>query len=80
MSPSAAGKGMNETSKMSPGQGQLEFPDRASSRGMGSDEMKNLAGFMARVLAAPDDGALQDRVAAEVKEMCSAFPPPGIPQ
>jgi hypothetical protein len=35
---------------------------------------------MARVLAAPDDGALQDRVAAEVKEMCSAFPPPGIPQ
>jgi glycine hydroxymethyltransferase len=45
---------------------------------MGNDEMKKLAGFMDRVLRAPDDSALLDRVAAEVKEMCSGFPPPGI--
>jgi len=49
-----------------------------SSRGMGSDEMKKLAGWMQRVVATPDDAALLERTAAEVKEMCSRFPPPGI--
>jgi glycine hydroxymethyltransferase len=51
-----------------------------TSRGMGGEEMKKLAGFMERVLRAPDDGALLDRVAAEVKELCAGFPAPGIAQ
>ncbi|HEY6724585.1 MAG TPA: serine hydroxymethyltransferase [Polyangiaceae bacterium] len=51
-----------------------------TSRGMGPAEMQRLAGFMNRVVQAPDDGALLDRIAAEVKEMCSAFPAPGLPR
>jgi glycine hydroxymethyltransferase len=50
-----------------------------TTRGMGPDEVKRFAGFMNRVVAAPDDNQVVDRVAAEVKELCSSFPPPGIP-
>jgi len=49
-----------------------------SSRNMGADEMKKLADFMDRVVRAPDDEALLAKVAAEVKELCASFPPPGI--
>lgn len=49
-----------------------------TSRGMGLPEMKKLAGWMNEVVSHADDGALLDRIAAEVKEMCSGFPPPGI--
>jgi glycine hydroxymethyltransferase len=49
-----------------------------TSRGMGPDEMKKLAAWMDQVVAAPDDAALIDRVAGEVKELCRSFPPPGI--
>jgi len=47
-------------------------------RGMGKDEMLRLASFMDQVVNAAADEKLLDRVAAEVKEMCMAFPPPGI--
>ncbi|HYO94562.1 MAG TPA: serine hydroxymethyltransferase [Polyangiaceae bacterium] len=50
-----------------------------TSRGMGSAEMVKLAEWIDRVVRAPDDDALIERVAAEVKETCSGFPPPGIP-
>ncbi|HET9931759.1 MAG TPA: serine hydroxymethyltransferase [Polyangiaceae bacterium] len=49
-----------------------------TSRGMGLPEMKKLAGWMNQVVSHADDAALLDRIAAEVKEMCSGFPPPGI--
>ena len=49
-----------------------------TSRGMGKDEMLKLADFMAQVVSAPDDAKLTERVAAQVKEMCLGFPPPGI--
>lgn len=49
-----------------------------SSRGMGPREMKALAAWMDQVVRAPDDQTLLGRVAAEVKELCSGFPPPGI--
>lgn len=51
-----------------------------TSRGMGPAEMQRLADFMNRVVQAPDDTALLDRIAAEVKEMCSSFPAPGLPR
>jgi glycine hydroxymethyltransferase len=49
-----------------------------TSRGMGKPEMKRLAAWMAEVIAAPDDEAIIGRVAAEVRELCAGFPPPGI--
>ena len=49
-----------------------------TSRGMGPREMQRLASFMNQVVSAPDDEALLNRIAAEVKEMCASFPPPGI--
>jgi glycine hydroxymethyltransferase len=49
-----------------------------TSRGMGPAEMLCLADFMNRVVEAPEDAGLLERVAGEVKEMCDSFPPPGI--
>lgn len=49
-----------------------------TSRGMGKDEMLKLAEWMDRVVQSPTDTAVLDRVAGEVREVCSKFPPPGI--
>lgn len=49
-----------------------------TSRGMGVAEMARIAEWMDRVVAAPADEALLAKIAAEVKEMCSRFPAPGI--
>jgi glycine hydroxymethyltransferase len=49
-----------------------------TSRGMGVDEMKQLAAWMDDVVAAPDDGARLERVAAAVRELCAGFPAPGL--
>lgn len=49
-----------------------------TSRGMGKDEMLKLAAWMDQVVGAADDDKLLERVAAEVKELCKSFPPPGI--
>ncbi len=49
-----------------------------TTRGMGSAEMAKLAEWMERVVAAPEDSAVVEGVAAEVKELCAEFPPPGI--
>ncbi|MGC4091076.1 MAG: serine hydroxymethyltransferase [Polyangiaceae bacterium] len=49
-----------------------------TSRGMGTPEMKKLAAWMNEVVGHADDSAVLERVAAEVKELCSGFPPPGI--
>jgi glycine hydroxymethyltransferase len=49
-----------------------------SSRGMGKTEMQKLADWMDRVVSAPADDALIERVAAEVREMCASFPAPGL--
>ncbi len=51
-----------------------------TTRGMGAQEMQQLADWMDRVVAAPDDEALLAKVAAEVSEVCKGFPPPGITQ
>ncbi len=49
-----------------------------TSRGMGTDAMKKLAGWIDRVVRAPDNEAELDKIAADVKELCASFPPPGI--
>jgi glycine hydroxymethyltransferase len=49
-----------------------------TSRGMKEPEMKQIAAWMDRVVAAPDDEALARTVAGEVRELCRGFPAPGI--
>jgi glycine hydroxymethyltransferase len=49
-----------------------------TSRGMKEGDMKAIASWMARVVAAPEDEALAARTAGEIREVCRAFPAPGI--
>ena len=49
-----------------------------TSRGMGAAEMKQIAAWMARAVAAPADAALHAAIAGEVRELCARFPAPGL--
>jgi glycine hydroxymethyltransferase len=49
-----------------------------TSRGMGKPEMLRIAEWMDRVTAKVGDEAVLAKVAAEVKEVCSRFPAPGL--
>ena len=49
-----------------------------TSRGMGLAEMKQLAGWMDSVANKPDDTANADRIKGEIRELCQAFPAPGL--
>lgn len=49
-----------------------------TSRGMKESEMPSIAEWIDRVIGSPEDDALIERTANEIKEYCSAFPPPGI--
>lgn len=49
-----------------------------TSRGMGPDEMKRLAAWIAQAVAAPADEAALAKIAGEVAELCKGFPAPGI--
>jgi glycine hydroxymethyltransferase len=45
-----------------------------TSRGMGEPEMDTIAGYIARVLASPDDERVLAMVRAEVEALCRRFP------
>ncbi|MBN2371953.1 MAG: serine hydroxymethyltransferase [Vicinamibacteria bacterium] len=49
-----------------------------TSRGMKEGEMQRIAAWIDAVVSAPEDQARQARIAREVRELCGAFPPPGI--
>ena len=49
-----------------------------TSRGFGETEMEMIAGWIERVVAAPEDAALHETIAAEVATLCRKFPPPGL--
>ena len=49
-----------------------------TTRGFGSDEMKQLGGWMLETLKNHEDEATLGRVKGEVEELCSRFPVPGI--
>lgn len=49
-----------------------------TTRGMGAAEMTRLADWIAAVVGAPEDEALQTRIAGEVRELCQHFPAPGV--
>ncbi len=50
-----------------------------TSRGMGEAEMRQVARWIDRVIAHPDDNENSGRIAGEVRELCARFPAPGIP-
>ncbi len=45
-----------------------------SSRGMGPQEMKKIAGWISQVLKEPENPGLTSRIHGEVKELCHHFP------
>jgi glycine hydroxymethyltransferase len=45
---------------------------------MGKPEMEKLAAWMGRVAGALENEAELDKIAGEVRELCRAFPTPGI--
>ena len=49
-----------------------------TSRGFGTSEMTQIAKWMAEIAENVENEALLDRIANDVKELCSQFPAPGI--
>lgn len=49
-----------------------------TTRGMGPDEMRQIAGFIARAIESRDDERALEGIRRQVVEMASAFPVPGI--
>ena len=49
-----------------------------TSRGMGKEEMKMIAGWIAGIISNIGDQDLQERIRREVLQLCSRFPVPGI--
>jgi glycine hydroxymethyltransferase len=49
-----------------------------TSRGMGTSEMKTIANWIADVIENVSDDAKLDKIAGQVRELCSKFPAPGI--
>jgi glycine hydroxymethyltransferase len=49
-----------------------------TTRGMGAAEMAKIGDWMKEVVEAPEDAGLHERIAREVRELCKAFPAPGV--
>jgi glycine hydroxymethyltransferase len=47
-----------------------------TTRGMKEAELRRVAGWIAEVLAAPDDAGVRERVRGRVRELCQQFPAP----
>jgi len=47
-----------------------------TSRGMGTDEMRSIGGWILNVLKSPDDQCLSERIRDEVRQLCQQFPVP----
>ena len=50
-----------------------------TSRGLGPVEMRRVGELIVRVLDAPEDAEVTKQVAAAVRELCDAYPAPGVP-
>ena len=49
-----------------------------TSRGLGKEEMKTLAGWIVKVLTNMGDQNIKKQINEEVKHFCERFPVPGI--
>ena len=49
-----------------------------TSRGMGEDQMRQIARWMDQVIASVNDPAAIDRIGEDVRALCRGFPAPGI--
>ncbi|MHB8510556.1 MAG: serine hydroxymethyltransferase [Actinomycetota bacterium] len=49
-----------------------------TSRGMGEQQMLQIAEWMDSVISSPSDESLQANIASEVRQLCTSFPPPGL--
>jgi len=49
-----------------------------TTRGFGTEEMKRIASFIARVLSSSEDKRVQQQIRQEVRNMCKQFPIPGL--
>jgi len=49
-----------------------------TSRGMGTDEMDSLAGWMIEIIENVEDEATVSRIRGEVGDLCAQFPAPGL--
>jgi glycine hydroxymethyltransferase len=47
-----------------------------TTRGMGTEEMRRIAGWIISVLKTPDDDALAEKIRGEVRQLCRHFPVP----
>jgi glycine hydroxymethyltransferase len=49
-----------------------------TTRGMGEDDMRKIAGWMVAALRAPEDEASLAKIKAETEALCHRYPVPGI--
>jgi glycine hydroxymethyltransferase len=50
-----------------------------TSRGFGTDEMRQVGELLVRTLRQREDGAALAEVASQVRAICARFPVPGLP-
>jgi glycine hydroxymethyltransferase len=79
----AAGIILNGNDVSAPQAGQIGSSLRmgtpaVTSRGFGKEEIKQVAGFIAEVLAAPGDANVERKVREQVASLCNRFPAPGL--
>jgi glycine hydroxymethyltransferase len=51
-----------------------------TTRGMGTDEMTRIGGWIVQILRSPEDARLAERIRGEVRELCESFPVPSTAQ
>jgi glycine hydroxymethyltransferase len=51
-----------------------------TTRGMGPDEMRRIGAWVVDAIRNRDDGAVHERIRAEVRELVARFPVPGLPR
>jgi glycine hydroxymethyltransferase len=51
-----------------------------TTRGFGTDEMRQVAGLIVATIATRDDHGARHGIAADVRDICARFPVPGLPE
>jgi glycine hydroxymethyltransferase len=47
-----------------------------TTRGMGSDQMRDIGNWIVRVMKSPDDAAVQAEIRQQIEDLCQHFPVP----